>query len=84
MRLAFALLIVLLCAGCADSLRSVAQAPQPPPPPQQAAAAANIPTLVEDPRKFRCSDGTFSNSQNDCLVAMAKARLPPSQAGQAQ
>jgi hypothetical protein len=77
-RLAFALLIVLLCAGCADSLRSVAQAPQ------QAAAAANIPTLVEDPRKFRCSDGTFSNSQNDCLVAMAKARLPPSQAGQAQ
>jgi hypothetical protein len=79
-RLAFALLIVLLCAGCADSLRSVAQAPQP----QQAAAAANIPTLVEDPRKFRCSDGTFSNSQNDCLVAMAKARLPPSQAGQAQ
>ena len=78
MRLAFALLIVLLCAGCADSLRSVARAPQ------QAAAAANIPTLVEDPRKFRCSDGTFSNSQNDCLVAMAKARLPPSQAGQAQ
>jgi hypothetical protein len=85
-RLAFALLIVLLCAGCADSLRSVAQAPQPQPQPQpqQAAAAANIPTLVEDPRKFRCSDGTFSNSQNDCLVAMAKARLPPSQAGQAQ
>jgi hypothetical protein len=78
-RLAFALLIVLLCAGCADSLRSAAQAPEP----QQAAVATNLPTVVEAPRKFRCSDGTISNSQYDCLVAMAKARLPPSQTDQA-
>jgi len=79
-RSTFAFLIALLCGGCADSLRSAVQAPEP----QQTAAAANLPTSVEEPRKFRCSDGTISNSQHDCLVAMAKARLPPSQAGQAQ
>jgi hypothetical protein len=79
-RLTFALLIVLLCAGCTDLLTSEAQAPEP----QQAAVAASLPTMVEEPRKFRCSDGTISNSQYDCLVAMAKARLPPSQTGQAQ
>jgi hypothetical protein len=76
-RLAFAFLIVLLCTDWADLLRSEAQAPEP----QQAAVAANLPTMVEEPRKFRCSDGTISNSQHDCLVAMAKARLPPPQTG---
>jgi hypothetical protein len=78
-RLAFAFLIALLCGGCgADLLRSAA------PEPQQAAVVANDAPIVEEPHKFRCSDGTISNSQYDCLVAMAKARLPPSQTGQAQ
>jgi hypothetical protein len=77
-RLAFALLIVLLCSGCTDLLTSATQAPEP----QQAAVAASLPTMVEPPSKFRCSDGTISNSQHECLVSMAKARLPPSQTDQ--
>jgi hypothetical protein len=76
---ALAFLIVLLCGGCADLARSAAQAPEP----QQASITANPPTTVEALRKFECSDGTISNSQYDCLVAMAKARLPPSQSDQA-
>jgi hypothetical protein len=76
----FAFLIVFLCGGCADLARSAAQAPEP----QQTPAIANPATTVEAPRKFECSDGTISNSQYDCLVAMAKARLPPPQADRAQ
>jgi hypothetical protein len=30
------------------------------------------------PAKFEFSDGTVSSSQDACLVAMARARLPPS------
>jgi hypothetical protein len=75
-RPAFAFLIVLLCA---DLLRSAAQLPEP----QQATVAANLPPVVE-PRKFSYSDGTISNSQDECLIAVAKARLPPPQIGQAQ
>ncbi len=41
-------------------------------------------TTAEEPRKFECSDGTISSSQYGCLVEMAKARLPPSQAATAK
>ena len=77
MRLALAPLIALSCTGCADILKPAAQVS----PPQQAAVAA-VPAPVADssPPKFECSDGTISSSQDACLVAMARARLPPSQA----
>jgi len=71
---------VLSCGGCADSLGSTARSPEP----QRPAVAENLLTMTEEPREFRCSDGTISNSQYDCLVAMAKARLPPPQTGQVQ
>jgi hypothetical protein len=75
MRLALALLITLSCAGCADILKPAAQAPAP----QQAVATANPPPVADAPPKFECSDGTISSSQEACLVAMARARLPASQ-----
>jgi len=73
-RLALALLIAFSCTGCADLLKPAAQAPAP----QQAAVAANPPKVADAPARFECSDGTISTSQDACLVAMAKARLPPS------
>jgi len=72
-RLRLALLIVFACTGCADLLKQAAQAPTP-----QQAAAANPPEVADAPPRFECSDRTFSTSQDACLVAMAKARLPPS------
>ena len=73
-RSAIALLIMVSCAGCADFQKSVAQAPQP------AAVPANPPPVADAaPARFECSDGTISTSQDACLIAMAKARLPPSQ-----
>jgi hypothetical protein len=81
MRLALALLITLSCAGCADILKPAAQAPasQQAPAPQQTVATANPPPVADAPPKFECSDGTISSSQEACLVAMARARLPASQ-----
>jgi len=73
-RLAVTLLIVFSCSGCADLLKPAAEAPAP----QQAVVAANPPKVADAPAKFECSDGTISTSQDACLVAMAKARLPPS------
>jgi hypothetical protein len=75
-RAALALLISFSCAGCADFQKSVAQAPAP----QQAAVPATPPPVADAaPARFECSDGTISSSQDACLVAMARARLPPSQ-----
>jgi hypothetical protein len=75
-RSALALLISFSCAGCADFQKSVAQAPAP----QQAAVPAIPPPVAEAaPAKFECSDGTISSSQDACQIAMARARLPPSQ-----
>jgi len=75
-RSALALVILVSCAGCADFQKSIAQAPAP----QPAAATANPPAASEAaPARFECSDGTISSSQDACLIAMAKARLPPSQ-----
>jgi hypothetical protein len=74
-RSALALLILVSCAGCADVQKSIAQAPAP----QPAAAPANPPPVADAaPARFECSDGTISSSQDACLIAMAKARLPPS------
>jgi hypothetical protein len=74
MRIAYPLLILLSCAGCALSQKPVAQAPQ------QTAAAAPIPAPAADTTpKFECSDGTISFSQTGCLVNMARARLPAGQ-----
>jgi hypothetical protein len=76
MRIAYPLLILLSCAGCALSQKPVAQAPAP----QQTAAAAPIPAPAADTTpKFECSDGTISFSQTGCLVNMARARLPAGQ-----
>jgi hypothetical protein len=76
-RSALALLILVSCAGCADFQKSVAQAPAP----QPAASPASPPPVAEAaaPARFECSDGTISSSQDACLIAMAKARLPPSE-----
>jgi len=80
-RSALALLILVSCAGCADFQKSIAQAPVPQP--QPAAAPANPPPVAEAaPPRFECSDGTISSSQDACLIAMAKARLPPSQSAE--
>jgi hypothetical protein len=77
-RSALALLILVSCAGCADFQKSIAQAPAPTPAPTT--APANPPQVAEAaPARFECSDGTISISQDACLIAMAKARLPPSQ-----
>jgi PBP1b-binding outer membrane lipoprotein LpoB len=76
MRLALALLIALSCTGCAYFQKPAAQAPAP----QQAAVAVDPPPVADVPAKFECSDGTISISQDACLVAMARARLPPGQA----
>ena len=79
MRSALALLIMLSCAGCADFQKLVAQAPAPQPAQVPANPLPANPRPVADaaPAKFECSDGTISTSQDACLVAMAKARLPP-------
>jgi len=76
--------MLVWCAGCADFQKLVTQAPAPAAAPQTAQAPANPPANpppVADaaPAKFECSDGTISTSQDACLIAMARARLPPSQ-----
>ncbi len=76
MRLALALLIALSSTGCAFFQKPAAQASAP----QQAVVAASPPPVADAPPRFECSDGTISSSQDACLVAMARARLPPSQA----
>ncbi len=73
MRTASALLILLLCTNCALSQKPVAEKPVPAP---QAAASNPAPAVELSPR-FECSDGTISASQSDCLVDMARVRLPP-------
>src|SRR5258708_8999405 len=74
MRFGVVLLIAASCAGCAPFQKPAAQAPTP----QQAAALENPPPVADAaPAKFECSDGTVSNSQETCLVNMARARLPP-------
>jgi hypothetical protein len=80
-RSALALLILVWCAGCADFQKLVAQAPAPQPAAVPAnPSPANPPPVAEAaPAKFECSDGTVSSSQDACLIAMARARLPPSQ-----
>jgi hypothetical protein len=75
MRFGVVVLIALSSAACAPFQKPVAQAaPQP-------AAVSEKPAGVADvaPAKFECSDGTISNSQEACLVNMARARLPPGQ-----
>jgi hypothetical protein len=76
MRLGLVALICLCCAGCTGFQKPVAQAAAPQP-----AAAPERPAPVADaaPAKFECSDGTISTSQDACQIAMARARLPPSQ-----
>lgn len=75
MRLVLALSIAVSCTGCADFQKPAAQVPAPRP----AAATANPPPVADAaPPRFECSDGTVSSSQDACLVAMARARLPPS------
>jgi hypothetical protein len=71
MRTAFTLLILLSCTNCALSQKQVAEMPAPAQPMVgNRAAAADV-----SPR-FECSDGSISASQSDCLVDMARARLP--------
>jgi hypothetical protein len=77
MRSALTLLIMISCAGCADFQKSIAQAPAPQPAATQPANPS--PVAEAAPARFECSDGTISSSQDACLIAMAKARLPPSQ-----
>jgi hypothetical protein len=74
MRFGVVVLIALSSAACAQFQKPVAQASAP-------AAASEKPAAVADvaPAKFECSDGTVSNSQEACLVNMARARLPPGQ-----
>jgi hypothetical protein len=72
-RHALTLVALLSCGGCAALTSMTAREPARPAP----AMAAPIET-IEEPRKFECSDGTITNSQYDCLIAMARARLPPS------
>jgi hypothetical protein len=74
MRTASALLILLLCANCALSRKPAAQNPAPLPEP---AVASNPASVADTSPRFECSDGTISASQSDCLVDMARARLPP-------
>jgi len=77
-RSALALLMLVWCAGCADFQKLVAQAPQPAQ--VQANPPANPPPVADvAPARFECSDGTISTSQDACQIAMARARLPPSQ-----
>ena len=79
MRMGFALLILLWCAGCALAPKPQAQAPAP-----QQTAALPTPAPAADPvPRFECSDGTISFSQTGCLVNMARARLPAGQANDA-
>jgi hypothetical protein len=79
-RSALALLMLVWCAGCADFQKLVTQAPSPAAAPQAAQVPANPPPVADAaPAKFECSDGTISTSQDACLIAMARARLPPSQ-----
>jgi hypothetical protein len=75
MRLEIAVLTALWCTGCTFFQKPAAQAPAA----QQAVAAANPSPVADAPAKFECSDGTISSSQDACLVAMARTRLPPSQ-----
>jgi hypothetical protein len=77
MRVGVVLLVALSCAACALS-KPAAHTPAP-----QAAAQLRPPPVADTgPAKFECSDGTISTSQDACLVAMARARLPPSQMGE--
>jgi len=76
MRFGVVLSIALSSAACAPFQQPAAQASAP-----QQAAVPEKPAPVADaaPAKFECSDGTVSNSQETCLVNMARARLPPRQ-----
>jgi hypothetical protein len=75
MRSVLVFLICLGCAACTGLQHPAAEAPAP------AQAAMEKPAPVADamPAKFECSDGTISTSQDACQIAMARARLPPSQ-----
>jgi hypothetical protein len=75
MRLAIALLTAIWCTGCTFFQKPAAQASAS----QQAVVTASPPPVADAPAKFECSDGTISTSQDACLLAMARARLPPSQ-----
>ncbi len=79
-RSALALFILISCAGCADFQKLVAQgpAPQPAVAPTNPPPASPAPVADVAPARFECSDGTISSSQDACLIAMARARLPPS------
>jgi hypothetical protein len=79
MRMGFAVLISLWCAGCALAPKPVAQAAAP----QQTAALPAPAPAADTAPKFECSDGTISFSQTGCLVNMARARLPAGQSNQA-
>ena len=76
MRFGVVLLMALSSAACAQFQQPAAQASA-----AQQAAVPEKPAPVADaaPAKFECSDGTVSNSQETCLVNMARARLPPGQ-----
>jgi hypothetical protein len=73
MRIASTLLILVSCAGCALPQKPVAQNPAP----SQPAVALNPAPAADPSAGFECSDGTISASQSDCLVDMARTRLPP-------
>ncbi len=77
MRFGVVVLIALSSAACAPFQKPVAQAAatQPAAPENPAPVADAVPASA----KFECSDGTVSNSQEACLVNMARARLPPGQ-----
>jgi uncharacterized protein YcfJ len=75
-RQALTFVALLSCGGCAALTTMTSHEPESRQAPVMTASPAV--TTVEEPRKFECSDGTITNSQYDCLVAMARARLPPS------
>jgi hypothetical protein len=76
MRFGVILLMALSSAACAPFQQPAAQASAS----QQAAVPEKSPPVADAaPARFECSDGTVSNSQETCLVNMARARLPPGQ-----
>ena len=83
MRVGFALLISLWCAGCALAPKPQAQGQAEAPAPQQTAALPTPAPAADPVPRFECSDGTFSFSQAGCLVKMARARLPAGHANDA-
>jgi hypothetical protein len=83
MRMGFALLIFLWCAGCALAPKPQSQGQAQAPAPQQTAALPTPAQAADPVPRFECSDGTISFSQTGCLVNMARARLPAGQANEA-